>query len=87
MEITIRDIIELLINKQYKQLRATLENMYPYEIAALFNELNKEYVPVAFRLLPKELAAEAFAEMETESTIALINSFSDSEGHGRALPC
>ena len=79
MEITIRDIIELLINKQYKQLRATLENMYPYEIAALFNELNKEYVPVAFRLLPKELAAETFVEMDSDAQELLIKSFSDSE--------
>ena len=37
MEITIQEIIELLKNKQYKQLRATLENMYPYEISELFN--------------------------------------------------
>lgn len=79
MEITIRDIIELLINKQYKQLRAALENMYPYEIAALFNELNKEYVPVAFRLLPKELAAETFVEMDSDAQELLIKSFSDSE--------
>lgn len=79
MEITIREIIELLKNKQYKQLRATLENMYPYEISELFNELDKEYVPIAFRLLPKELAAETFVEMDSDAQELMVKSFSDSE--------
>lgn len=79
MEFTIQDIIELLTNKQYKQLRSILENMYPYEIAELFNELNKEYVPVAYRLLPKELAAETFVEMDSDAQALLIRSFSDTE--------
>ena len=79
MEITIQEIIELLKNKQYKQLRATLENMYPYEISELFNELDKEYVPIAFRLLPKELAAETFVEMDSDAQELMVKSFSDSE--------
>lgn len=79
MEFTTQDIIELLTNKQYKQLRSILENMYPYEIAELFNELNKEYVPVAYRLLPKELAAETFVEMDSDAQALLIRSFSDTE--------
>lgn len=79
MEFTIQDIIELLTNKQYKQLRSILENMYPYEIAELFNELKKEYVPVAYRLLPKELAAETFVEMDSDAQALLIRSFSDTE--------
>lgn len=79
MELTVQDIIELVKNKQYKQLRATLAEMYPYEIAELFNSLSNEYVPLAFRLLPKELAAETFVEMDSDAQELLIKSFSDSE--------
>lgn len=53
--------------------------MMPYDIAAVFEELQDEKMPILFRLLPKELAAETFVEMDEETQEFLIHGFSDSE--------
>ena len=53
--------------------------MNPSDIASVFDELEEERLPLLFRLLPKELAAETFVEMEPEAQELLIRGFSDSE--------
>ena len=53
--------------------------MNPADIAAIFDELEESKLPLLFRLLPKELAAETFVEMEPEAQELLIRGFSDSE--------
>ena len=45
----------------------------------LFQDLSESQVTVIFRLLPKELAAETFVEMEPDSQELLIRAFSDRE--------
>ena len=41
--------------------------------------MDEERIPLLFRLLPKELAAETFVEMETDAQELLIRGFSDNE--------
>ena len=53
--------------------------MNPSDIATLFLDLEEERIPLLFRLLPKELAAETFVEMEIDAQELLIRSFSDNE--------
>ena len=53
--------------------------MMPFDIAAVFRELQDEKTPILFRILPKELAAETFVEMDEETQEFLIHGFSDSE--------
>ena len=53
--------------------------MNPSDIAALFDDFEKLKISLMFRLLPKELAAETFVEMETDAQENLIPSFSDQE--------
>ncbi len=76
----LEDAIEALLGeKNYSTLRDILITMNPADIAALFEELPVEWLPVLFRLLPKELAAEAFVEMNSEEQEMLIKGFSDAE--------
>ena len=49
------------------------------DIAVLFDDLQKSMIPLLFRLLPKELAADTFVEMETDQQQMLIKGLSDSE--------
>ncbi len=72
-------IKKLLEEKKYATLRDILITMMPYDIAAVFEELQDEKMPILFRLLPKELAAETFVEMDEETQKFLIHGFSDSE--------
>ena len=69
----------LLDEKKYHSLRDILSTMNPADIAAIFDDLDQGCLPLLFRLLPKELAAETFVEMEPEAQELLIRGFSDSE--------
>ena len=72
-------VTSLLDGKKYITLRDILSTMNPADIAYLFSDLDEERIPLLFRLLPKELAADTFVEMETEAQELLIRSFSDNE--------
>ena len=70
---------DLLPRKQYADLRDLLSPLEAPDIAILFGDLEDERVPVLFRLLPKELAAEVFVELESDQQHMLIQSFSNAE--------
>ncbi len=72
-------ITALIESKKYGTLRDILVTMNAADIAALFDDLEPELLPRLFRLLPKELAADTFVEMESDSQELLIKGFSDSE--------
>lgn len=76
METTIETLLE---NKKFNTLRDVLSTMNPADIAAIFNEMPRNKIPLLFRILPKELAAESFVEMDGDFQEQLIRSFSDSE--------
>ncbi len=79
-EIVAKALEKMLEEKKYAALRDILVVMYPSDIAQLFSDLEEENrIPLLFRLLPKELAAETFVEMEPEAQELLIRSFSDNE--------
>ena len=70
---------DLLRQKQYADLRDLLLPLEAPDIAILFGDLDDERVPLVFRLLPKELAAEVFVELESDDQELLIQSFSNTE--------
>lgn len=72
-------IQEMLKRKQYAELRDLLLPMEPIDIAQLLEEAGEDCMPVLYRLLPKELAAEVFVELESDSQEMLINGFSNTE--------
>ncbi len=70
---------DLIPRKQYADLRDLLSPLEAPDIAILFGDLGDERVPVVFRLLPKETAAEVFVELESDQQQMLIQGFSNSE--------
>lgn len=72
--------IEALIeSKKYLTLRDIFTTMQPMDIAILMGELDENRLALMFRLLPKELAAETFIEMDSDQQELLIRGFSDAE--------
>ncbi len=71
--------ITLLNEHKYPELRTLLEELNPTDLAFFLSELPINLIPVVFRILPKELAAETFAEMESELQEHSVLAFSDSE--------
>ncbi|MBQ3192190.1 MAG: magnesium transporter [Oscillospiraceae bacterium] len=78
-EIVEKALLAMLEDKKYSTLRDILVTMNPTDIAGLFDGLEEKQIPLMYRLLPKELAAETFVEMETEAQELLIRGFSDNE--------
>ncbi len=76
VEKTIRSLLD---SKKYQTLKDILVTMEPADIAAVFEELDEVRNPLLFRLLPKETAAETFAELDPEWQELLIRGFSDTE--------
>lgn len=78
--VTVESTLQVLLSeKKYTTIRDILITMNPADIAAVFTGVAKEQQPLLFRLLPKELAAESFVEMESEDQETLIRGISDSE--------
>ena len=78
-EIVEKALRKMLEEKKYATLRDILVTMNPSDIAAVFAGLKDEKIPLMYRLLPKELAAETFVEMEPDDQELLIRGFSDNE--------
>ena len=78
-EIVAKALLAMLEDKKYATLRDILITMNPSDIAGLFVDMEDKQIPLMFRLLPKELAAETFVEMEADDQELLIRGFSDNE--------
>jgi magnesium transporter len=73
------EILELIEEKKYTKLRSMLSEMNPADIAQILEEAPKKELPVIFRILQKELAAEVFSYLESDMQQVLIEAFSDAE--------
>ena len=71
--------LELLKEKKLSDLKVLLADMNPADIAEFLKELTNDELLLAFRILPKDQAADTFVEMEPDDQETLIRSFSDNE--------
>ena len=71
--------LALLTEKKFSQLKQLLSTMNPVDLAGILEEMPQDSLPLVYRLLPKELAAEAFAEMDNDLQEILIQAFSDKD--------
>ena len=78
-EIVEKALSAMLESKQYAAMRTMLTTMNPADIAVTLGEMDEEAIPRVYRLLPKELAAETFVEMDPDQQELLIRGFSDNE--------
>ena len=79
VSIIVSTLLTLLEEKKYPTIKEILMTMNPADIAAAFEEMEENRLPVLFRLIPKEAAAETFVEMEPDLQELLIRGFSDNE--------
>ena len=77
--IELEELIRLLDAKQYTNLRQFLADLNEADIAFLMEELEAEGMLKVFRILPKDLAADVFSYLETDSQEFIINSLTDRE--------
>ena len=82
-EISIDTLKTMLANlddaKKYQRLRDVMETLPAPDLAAVFEDLPEEKLPVLFRLCPKDLAADVFAELTPATQQQLIDGLTDTE--------
>ena len=71
--------VKLLQQRQYKAVRSILDVMNEVDIASLLSELEDRELALAFRLIPKDKAAEVFANMDSSMQKYLVEIFSEKE--------
>jgi magnesium transporter len=67
------EIEELIRDREFKELRQTLEEWPATEIATLIEDLSAPEDVIVFRLLPRELAADAFEYLSHEKQLELVD--------------
>ena len=72
-------ILELLNEKNYVKIKSIVKDLYPADLASLLETLSPRNITLLFRMLPKELAAETFTFMDSDTQMHLISGFSDKE--------
>jgi len=73
------ELTELLDKRDMKQLKRRMEEMNEFDVAEFLSEIGDNRMPMVFRLLSKEAAAEVFANFEAPEQEQIINSITDSE--------
>lgn len=73
------ELLKLAEEKKYRQLKAVLLELNEVDIAALIEELDSERTVIVFRMLPKAIATDVFAELPVEKQTHIINSITDKE--------
>ena len=73
------ELMELLDSRRMKELQVRLEDMNEFDVAEFLSEIGDNRMPMVFRLLSKETAADVFANFEAPEQEQIINSITDSE--------
>ena len=73
------ELMELLDSRNMKKLRERMDEMQEFDVAEFLSSLTDNRMPMLFRLLSKERAAEVFANLDAPDQERIINSITDSE--------
>jgi len=71
------EVRELLAAGSYRELRESLRDLEPHDVADILRALESEDGAIAFRILPRDLATEVFAELEPDDQEKLIAEMGD----------
>ena len=73
------ELTELLDKRDMKKLKQRMEEMNEFDVAEFLSEIDDNRMPMVFRLLSKETAADVFANFEAPEQEQIINAITDSE--------
>ena len=73
------ELRELLDNRSMRALKQRMEEMNEFDVAEFLSGIEDNRMPMVFRLLSKETAADVFANFDVPDQERIINSMTDSE--------
>ena len=72
-------LTDLLANKNYAKLIYELRHDHEVDVALFMETLPDDETAFVFRMLPKEMSAEVFAHLESETQLRVVEAFTDEE--------
>ena len=75
---TVEQLDMLLKDKKYYEIKELLKDIEPADLSLILQEFPQK-IATLFRLLPKDLAAECFVEMDSDYQEKLLSLFTDNE--------
>ena len=81
-EETLQNILELLDDKKYFKARDEILKLNAPDIADILDEIEQEegeQAVILFRLLPKDISVDVFAELSSDDQIKIVNIITDKE--------
>lgn len=73
------ELMRFLDERRMKELQLQLEDMNEFDVAEFLTEIGDNRMPMVFRLLSKQMAADVFANFDSPEQEQIINSITDSE--------
>ena len=73
------EILHLLEEKKFSVLKPLLASMNEIDLAEVFESAKHDDLPILFRILPKDLAADMFVEIDRDTQEALLKKLTDTE--------
>lgn len=73
------ELMQLLDERRMKELQLRLEDMNEFDVAEFLSEIGDNRMPMVFRLLSKQMAADVFANFDSPEQEQIINFITDSE--------
>ena len=74
-----RKLLTLLHEKNYREIALLIRDTNEVDIAEFLGECDEKERALLFRMLPKDMAAEVFANLDAEDVETLIHDYSDKE--------
>ena len=74
-----QNLLEMIFRKKYEEYREATEELQPADLARILDQMDKNNRLVAFRLLKKDVATEAFAYMDPDIRMDMVEGFTDAE--------
>ncbi|WP_054332227.1 magnesium transporter [Merdimmobilis hominis] len=78
-ELNFTRLIQMAEQRDYISLKKELETLQEVDVAQFLELLSGEKIVVVFRTLPKEMAAEVFANLQPETQEYIVTSITDQE--------
>ena len=79
------ELLELIDQKKYKAAREMMEEIQPVDLAEFMSDeldLEDKRIPILFRIMPKEYAADVFSYLDHDIQMRVAQEFNDKELKG-----
>lgn len=73
------NIIELLDQNKYAQVHSLLAEMNTVDVAEFFEDIPEEQMLYLFRIMPKDMSAEVFSNLDSDMQEFIVKSITDTE--------